>query len=428
MGNWKEIELGQVCKLKGGFAFKSEDFQIEGIPLVKISNIQDNKTVKSNGDVFISDNYLETHSNFVLRNGDVVIAMSGATTGKIGKVNEFFSPSFLNQRVGLFQSKDDSKVDLEIIYQIFSQETLIQHILGNAGSSAQPNISPSFIENIKIQLPEYKPEQTRIAEILSTADQTIAHTEALIAKYQRIKTGLMQDLLTKGIDKNGNIRSKETQKFVIKNGIEVPEEWEVVPLSYFIKRLESGVSVNSNDKPAGSGQFGVLKTSVLSGCVFNSNQNKTVDDNEIKRLKCPVRKDAIVISRMNTPDLVGENALVEIEYENLYLPDRLWQTVFQRTEELNVYWISKLLSSTKYRQKISFQATGTSGTMKNITKNDFLNIFIPKPDITEQNVIAKIFESTNLNETGLNSSLQKLQSLKTGLMHDLLSGKVRLKI
>ena len=84
----------------------------------------------------------------------------------------------------------------------------------------------SEFNKIKIFVPDFN-EQTQIASILSKADKAIEQTENLIAKYQRIKTGLMQDLLTKGIDENGNIRSEQTHKFKTEKGLRLPEEWKV---------------------------------------------------------------------------------------------------------------------------------------------------------------------------------------------------------
>jgi len=430
MGEWKEISIGQLAKGIRGVSYKphqlKDDVSDGSFYLLRSNNIKNAKIAFSN--IQIVDKCCVKESQKI-KAGDIIVCMSNGSRQLVGKsaLTEKLEGDYC---VGAFCSSFIVKdgTNSNFVFQVLQSDKFKQSIDVILSGSAINNLQNKQIEEIKLFLPALPEEQTRIAENLSTADEAIAHTEALIAKYQRIKTGLMQDLLTKGIDEKGNIRSKETHKFVLKNGIEVPEEWEVVPLSYFIKKLESGVSVNSNDKPAGSGQYGVLKTSSLSGCVFAPIQNKTVDDIEIKRLKCPVRKGSIIISRMNTPDLVGENALVENEFENLFLPDRLWQAVFQNIEELNIFWLSKLLSSIKYRQKISFQATGTSGTMKNITKNDFLQIYIPKPDINEQNNIAKILESVNINETKLNNNLQKLQSLKSGLMQDLLSGKVRVNM
>ena len=104
-----------------------------------------------------------------------------------------------------------------------------KYLRDTQGGSTIVHLYQREFERFTFQAPEIA-EQERIAEILSTVDAAIEQTQALIDKYGRIKRGLMQDLLTRGIDENGNIRSKETHKFSVKNGIEVPDEWDVVHL------------------------------------------------------------------------------------------------------------------------------------------------------------------------------------------------------
>ena len=88
-----------------------------------------------------------------------------------------------------------------------------------------PAISAKDLSKVSIKLPPLS-EQQKIAQILTKVDEAITQTEKLIAKYQRIKTGLMQDLLTKGIDKNGNIRSEATHEFKDSHLGRIPVEWE----------------------------------------------------------------------------------------------------------------------------------------------------------------------------------------------------------
>lgn len=428
MSEWKEIELGQVCKLKGGFAFKSNDFKIEGVPLVKISNIQNNKTVKSNGDVFISEKYLETHSNFVLKNNDVVIAMSGATTGKIGKVNEIFTPSFLNQRVGLFLSKDESKVDLELIYQIFSQDTLIQHILGNAGSSAQPNISPSFLENIKILLPDSKPEQTRIAEILSTVDTSIEQTEELIAKYQRIKTGLMQDLLTKGIDEHGNIRSKETHRFVIKNGIEVPEEWEVEKLDNIVTQV---LDFKAN------GSFETLTENVKY--YYTQNYARLI---RLTDLRNGLKETGVFIDEkgfhfLKKTRLVAGDIMISCVGEYTGFVCQMPKVPYYATIAPNMFVVrfkEKVINSFAYYYMTSFdfqnqiKIVSTSSATKLLNNPNLRSLKLVIPSEKEQYLISQKIKAIDDNIKSEENQLVKFKVVKIGLMQDLLSGKVRVKV
>ena len=100
---------------------------------------------------------------------------------------------------------------------------------------------------------DQKPEQTKIAEILSTVDQAIEQTEALIAKQQRIKTGLMQDLLTRGIDENGNLRSEDTHEFKDSPLGRIPVEWElkidsISPLKLLKESLPHGKDLSITRK------------------------------------------------------------------------------------------------------------------------------------------------------------------------------------
>ena len=417
---FNKIELGTVCKLKGGFAFKSFDFQIEGIPLVKISNIQNNKTVKSNGDVFINEKFLNSHKNFILRENDVVIAMSGATTGKIGKVNSLFSPSFLNQRVGQFQAIDNSKIDIELIYQIFSQKSLIDFILSNAGSSAQPNISPSFIEKIKIILPENKQEQTRIAEILSTADETISETEALIAKYQRIKTGLMQDLLTKGIDQNGNIRNKKTHKFVVKNGIEVPEGWEV-------GTLEDIATINPpkaicNDKNT-IVSFIAMEDVSNDGKLLNLQERNYL---QVKSGFTSFKNNDIIFAKITPCMENGKGAYLSNLKNGIGFGSTEFH-VFRPKNIKSTFFIYHLSIFKEYRIKAEASMSGSAGQQR-VQREFFEKYKILLPTLNEQEKIATILNGQDELIDNEKTKLSKLQKLKTGLMQDLLSGKVRVKV
>ena len=112
---------------------------------------------------------------------------------------------------------------------------------GYDGSNGTALSSKEFLR-LRFRLPS-KPEQTKIAEILSTVDRAIEQTEALIAKQQRIKTGLMQDLLTRGIDEHGNLRSEQTHKFKDSPLGRIPVEWEVEILSRWHRTQRSSERV-----------------------------------------------------------------------------------------------------------------------------------------------------------------------------------------
>ena len=110
-----------------------------------------------------------------------------------------------------------------------------------------PSLSRDLLYKIEVETPP-KPEQTKIAEILSTVDQAIDQTEALITKQQRIKTGLMQDLLTRGIDEDGNLRSEDTHEFKDSPLERIPVEWDVKKIKHIAKIVTGNKDTqNRND-------------------------------------------------------------------------------------------------------------------------------------------------------------------------------------
>ena len=163
---------------------------------------------------------------------------------------------------------------------------------------------------------------------------------------------------------------------------EIPGHWECVPLKRLINKIESGVSaIGSTSQAASENEFGVLKTGCVSFRVFNPLQNKLVVGEECKRLACPVRGDTIIVSRMNTPELVGSCAFVDKDYPNLFLPDRLWQVYFcDKTSAKFLHWI---LNSQPVRNRYAQICVGSSSTMQNISQSQFSETIIPLPTLSE---------------------------------------------
>ena len=169
---WAMCKLSDLCRIEYGFAFSSDDYKSQGIPLVRISNITHNT-------IDITDcAYIEgiTDDKFKISKGDLLIAMSGATTGKMG-VYPFDETAYLNQRVG--NIKILNKFSLYPNYRNTYMQSKVDEILKIAYGGAQPNISASIIGNFDFPLPPYK-EQIRIVETVQRIfDQLDVITESL---------------------------------------------------------------------------------------------------------------------------------------------------------------------------------------------------------------------------------------------------------
>ncbi|MCF7979634.1 MAG: restriction endonuclease subunit S, partial [Chromatiaceae bacterium] len=195
-------------------------------------------------------------------------------------------------------------------------------------------------------------------------------------------------------------------------------EWQEILLSELIDALDAGVSVNSGDRSATADESGILKTSAVTDGVFDFSENKVVTDaQELKRLKEPVTKNTIIISRMNTPALVGANAYVESDYANLFLPDRLWAA--KPKPETSMRFIAYILGSGQGRAALSALATGTSGSMKNIAKSNILELQLVTPSPAEQQKIASCLSSLDALIAAHADKLDALKTNKKGLMQQL---------
>jgi len=143
---WEEGMLGGICNITGGYAFKSKDFIDDGIPIIKIKNISNNR-VKLLDKQFVSHNVaLNIHRKFKLVNGDIVMAMTGATIGKVGLVHTLnYDFLLLNQRVAVIRGKQQA-----LLWFLLNAINLEDDILNASNGAAQANISTDGIASVEI--------------------------------------------------------------------------------------------------------------------------------------------------------------------------------------------------------------------------------------------------------------------------------------
>ncbi|EMR0738757.1 restriction endonuclease subunit S [Citrobacter braakii] len=207
----------------------------------------------------------------------------------------------------------------------------------------------------------------------------------------------------------------------------IPNDWDEINLNSIVSGLEAGVSVNSIDQvDAYSHGKHILKTSCVSNGHFDGYEKKSILPTDVKRAKCSPVKGGIIVSRMNTPALVGEVGYVAESNLDSFLPDRLWQMKFKKDVARNPKWLATLLSFPPFSKKIKDTATGTSGSMKNISKSAFLSLKLPWPTLKEQNIIGTVLSDADALITALEQLIAKKQAIKTATMQQLLTGRTRL--
>ena len=288
--------------------------------------------------------------------------------------------------------------------------------LASQGSTFEA-INSSELKQWPILHPKDKAEQAKIAEVLSTVDRAIEQTEALIAKQQRIKTGLMQDLLTRGIDEHGNLRSEQTHKFKDSPLGRIPVEWESASLAVFVPSAEYGISTS-----LGESGYPVLR--------MNNVLDSEAELSDLKFTDAPVpehlwlRDGDVLFNRTNSWEHVGRTGIWRGQIESAtfasYLvrlnphPDKLLP------EMLN-FWLNW------ERIQIAMRRQATPAVQQvNINPTNLRSIPAAFPrNLDEQTAITVRISAVREVLNAYREHLYKLKSMKAGLMQDLLTGDRR---
>ena len=254
-------------------------------------------------------------------------------------------------------------------------------------------------------------EQKKIAEILAQCDKVIELKRQRIEEEKNKKKWILEETMKmpKGILGSSN---KYTDT-----------------LEDLVSKIETGTSVNSIDdvnSTIDSNHKFVLKTSAICDGVFIETECKKVVPEDYNRTSCSVESGTLLVSRMNTPKLVGACAVCYKSLPNVYLPDRLWKVSVKAT--VDPRWLNYILNSAQYKNLIQERAGGTSNSMKNISQKDFLRLPISPPPYEKQVIIGDTLSSIDNLIQKLEEEVDAWMQKKKLMMQLLLTGIVRVKL
>ncbi|KRN37632.1 Type I restriction-modification system, specificity subunit [Lactobacillus delbrueckii subsp. bulgaricus ATCC 11842 = JCM 1002] len=182
--------MGDIAPLRGGFAFKSSKFRNTGVPIVRISNILSSGEV--GGDFAYYDEQ-DKDDKYILPDKSAVLAMSGATTGKVAILSQTdYDKVYQNQRVGYFQPVD--YIDYGFISTIVRSELFMMQLESVLVSGAQPNVSSEEIDSFNFMIPILVQEQQKIGQFFKQLDDTIALHQQKINNINSVKKSLLQKM------------------------------------------------------------------------------------------------------------------------------------------------------------------------------------------------------------------------------------------
>lgn len=406
-----KIKIGEHIKIIPGFPFNSALFNIdgEGLPLIRIRDLLTSK---------IETYYKgEFPKEFIIEEGDILIGMDGDFHIVRWKNK---TKALLNQRIMKVAQKDGAEINIEYFYYFLFP--FLSDVWEKTTATTVKHLSTYDVSEAEVEFPKFE-VQTNIARILSTADAVIEKTQAAIAKYKAIKQGMLQDLFTRGIDLNTNKlrpRYEDAPELYKESKLGwIPREWVEKSLE------ESTDYVDYRGKTPPKSDFGVF-------LVTAKNIRFGYIDYEIS--KEYIREDSFESAMSRGKVKLGDVLFTtEAPLGNVAQIDREDVALAQRVIKYRGFdnlldndYLALCLMSDGFQRQLFSEATGT--TVLGIKGSRLHKLKITIPRLDEQRFIVKRLKAIDNKLQTEQTYLQKMQSLKKGLMEDLLSGRRQVKV
>ena len=443
--HWEIKKIKHLTKLIGGYAFKSEFFSLEGIPVIRIGDISDNINFELCNKIISEDISIE----FFLNQYDTLIALSGATVGKACYINKTPPKAYVNQRVAKipFQNK--------FLFYIITSSYIQKQIILTSLGSAQENISNSQIENLDIALTNISSEQTAIATYL---DQKTAEIDALITDKKRLlelyeeeKSAIINEAVTKGVASTrlastrlastgsaalggGGLKEKkvldETPALggvkMKDSGIEwmgeIPAHWEMKRLRH-VAKVQTGCTPLIQNSEIDYFENGTINWYTPSD--FHSNDELSISKRQIN--KKAVEDGQVILFPEYSIYLVSIGATlgkVSFTKETASANQQINVITFYETMLNPIFGYFFFIAN---KENIKLEADYT--TLPILNQSKAKNLLLACPPVEEQKEIAQYIEAETKRIDTKKEKTQKLIDLlteyRTALISEVVTGKVK---
>lgn len=388
-------KLGDVVDFIRGITFKPEDVvgvdEAGAVVCMRTKNIQEELEVDDL--IAVPESFVRRDELF-LQEGDILISSANSwnLVGKVARVPALPYRATAGGFIAIVRAKPGA-IDSDYLYRWLASDSNQAAI--RACGRQTTNISnlsvPRFLD-LPISLPE-REDQVRAAAILEKVDSLRRKRQETIRLADEFLRAVFIDMF--GVP---GASSKWPESFV----------------ANMVSNIESGWSAPSSDRDLSDQDLAVLKVSAVSTGWFLPDEAKPVDREMVDRQLVFPRRGDLLFSRANTRELVAACCLVEEDVDNRFLPDKLWRVTADPKRATNEY-LCYLFRHPAFRHELTKQATGTSGSMLNISQAKLLNTPAPLPPVALQQKFTKIVNRAQVARRNSLNSLRDLQSLKESL-------------
>lgn len=378
---WEEVKIKDICEILGGIPAPKDVtvFKDDGIPFVRMRDLgrYHLTTNLTQTDSKIDYIYAKNEKIKLIPQGAVLIPRSGSVALNHRAI--LGQDSIIVSHICALLVKNPGKLSNRFLYYSLGRIDMSQIAKRTTGLDSINNYD---LGKLTISYPNIE-TQNRIVAILDKIKTVLNKRQQTIEKYDELLRAIFLDTFG--------------------NPMERPNQWKLDVIGKSLTNLTSGTSYGGEEnKPLEEDELGVLKVSAVTRGFFNANEFKAVKKDVIKRQTIHPKKGDLLFSRANTLELVGATCIVDADYDNLFLPDKIWKV---ETDEslIKKTYLHYVLQNKDVRKTFLSIATGSSGSMLNISMDKFRNIVIPYPPIELQ----EQFEKTYLKYTRIKEILKK---------------------
>lgn len=420
---WETVCIGKLAIRVGSGAtpFGGSDVYTEsGVTFIRSQNVK-NSGLSLEDVAFIDQNTHERMMASAVEPADVLLNITGASIGRCCFLPDGIGPANVNQHVCAIRLPkpdfDDAKFLASVLTSHIGQSQIARF---NAGGNRE-GLNYKQLRSFKVPWP---PKSTRIAiaEILTAIDEAILQTEALIEKSQRLKEGLMHDLLTRGVTPDGHLRPTYAQAPHLYQSSPlgwIPKDWSCDRLENLTLKIVDGV--HSTPTYASHGvPFVTVKNLTSSDGIEFKNINYVAERDHREFIKrADPRTGDVLVTKDGT---LGVARLVESGHPefSIFVSVALLRPMSQRVIPETV---RAFFASGSYERQLGGLSAGSG--LKHIHLEHFRRFLLPLPPLREQEEIATVTASINERLKAERLTLANFRQQKQGLMHDLLTGRVR---
>jgi type I restriction enzyme S subunit len=372
-----------------------------GTRFIRITDIDDQGQLGRCPPAFVPNSIPGLHQ-YELTEGDILIARSGATAGKSyihGAIHEksVFAGYLIRFKI------DPKKALSKYVFRFLQTDDYWRQLRSHKRAVAQPNVNAKQLSSICLPLPPL-PEQKRIVAILDAAEELRRLRQQADRRTADLVPALFHEMF-------GDPATN-------------PKGWPLVPVSEIVAELQGGKSIAADGDGSTLCKYRVLKVSAVTWKTFKPEESKPVPRDYDPPVGHFVRQDDLLFSRANTSELVGATAYVFKTPSNLLLPDKLWRFVWHEPRKADPAYVWSLFLDPAVRRELGLRASGTSGSMKNISKPKVMSMKIPLPPLSVQRDFAARVAGIRSMEANQAASRHRLENLFQSLLHRAFKGEL----